>query len=53
MKMDQTECSETAARKIQTPGNNPEKGIKLDCEFIHNVSTPDTHIRRNKSIILP
>ena len=25
MKMEQTECSETAEHKIQTPGNNPEE----------------------------
>jgi hypothetical protein len=25
MKMEQTECSETSAYKIQTPGNYPEK----------------------------
>jgi len=24
MKMEQTECSETSAHKIQTPGNNPK-----------------------------
>jgi hypothetical protein len=25
MKMEETECSETLAFKLQTPGNNPEK----------------------------
>jgi hypothetical protein len=29
MKMEQTECSETSAYKIQTPGNYPEEGIQL------------------------
>jgi hypothetical protein len=28
MKMEQTECSETSAYKIQTPGNYPEENIK-------------------------
>jgi len=28
MKMEQTECSETSAYKIQTPGNYPEERIK-------------------------
>jgi hypothetical protein len=27
MKMEQTECSETSAHKIQTPGNYPEESI--------------------------
>jgi len=27
MKMEQTECSETSAYKIQTPGNYPEENI--------------------------
>jgi len=26
--MEQTECSETSAYKIQTPGNYPEENIK-------------------------
>jgi hypothetical protein len=28
MKMEQTECSETLAFKLQTPGNNPEESIR-------------------------
>jgi len=28
MKMEQTECSETSAYKIQTPGNHPEEIIQ-------------------------
>jgi len=28
MNMEQTECSETSAHKIQTPGNNPEESIQ-------------------------
>jgi hypothetical protein len=27
MKMEQTECSETSAYKMQTPGNYPEESI--------------------------
>jgi len=30
MKVEQTECSETSAYKIQTPGNYPEESIKKD-----------------------
>ena len=30
MKMEETECSETLANKIQTPGNYPEESIQLD-----------------------
>jgi hypothetical protein len=29
MKMEQAECSETSAYKIQTPGNYPEENIQL------------------------
>jgi hypothetical protein len=29
MKIEQTECSETSAFKIQTPGNYPEENIQL------------------------
>jgi hypothetical protein len=28
MKMEQTQCSETLAFKLQTPGNNPEENIR-------------------------
>ena len=28
MKMEQTECSETSANKIQAPGNYPEESIQ-------------------------
>jgi len=30
MKMEQTECSETSAYKIQTPGNYPEGNLLRD-----------------------
>jgi len=29
MKIEKTECSETSAHKIQTPGNNPEESIQV------------------------
>jgi hypothetical protein len=29
MKMEQTECSETLAYKIRTPGNYPEESMQL------------------------
>ena len=32
MKMEQTECSEMSAYKIQTPGNYPEENIQQDHE---------------------
>jgi hypothetical protein len=28
MKMEQIECSETSAYKIQTPGNHPEENVQ-------------------------
>jgi len=31
MKMEQTECSETSACKIQMPGNYPEESIQHEC----------------------
>jgi hypothetical protein len=33
MRMEQTECSETSAYKIQTPGNYPEENIEHACEI--------------------
>jgi len=35
MKMAQTECSETLAYKIQTPGNYPQESIQVFPIFIH------------------
>ena len=39
MKMEQTECSETLAYKIQTPGNYPEESIQQNevCEIEKNI----------------
>jgi hypothetical protein len=35
MKMEQIECSETSAYKIQTPGNHPEENIQhVECYSI-------------------
>jgi len=31
MKMEQTECPETSAHKIQTPGNYPEESEQYAC----------------------
>ena len=36
MKMEQTECSETSAYKIQTPGNYPEENIKHTTRHTNN-----------------
>jgi hypothetical protein len=33
-KMEQTECSETSAYKIQTPGNYPEENIQHDLQHL-------------------
>jgi len=33
MKMEQTECSETSAYKIQTPGNYPEERYNIHTNF--------------------
>ena len=38
MKMEQTECSETSAYKIQTPGNYPEENIQQTESFQTNVA---------------
>jgi len=43
MKMEQTDCSETSAYKIQTPGNYPEKKYK-DVEVSLNTSHPDVYL---------
>ena len=34
MKMEQTECSETSAYNIQTPGNYPEESIKHGVQML-------------------
>jgi hypothetical protein len=35
-KMEQTECSETSAYKIRTPGNYPEENIKQEVSALRN-----------------
>ena len=35
MMMEQTECSEMLAHKIQMPGNNPEESIQYFCLFVN------------------
>jgi len=37
IKMEETECSETSAYKIQTPGNYPEESILLYFFIFHYV----------------
>jgi hypothetical protein len=39
MKMEQTECSEMSAHKIQTPGNYPEESIQQILTHIENCSS--------------
>jgi len=43
MKMEQRECSEKSAYKIQTPGNYPEERIQQECKYPnvqeHNLSS--------------
>jgi rhodanese-related sulfurtransferase len=46
MKMEQTECSETLAYKIQTPGNYPEESIQ------HSEHGKSLKSRKNKKIIV-
>jgi hypothetical protein len=55
MKMEQTECSETSAYKIQTPGNYPEENIQqiesyfLDTWILQGfmLDLYDINVRRN------
>ena len=44
MKMEQTECSETSAYKIQTPGNYPEESIQegIYCRALSQHSSAGT-----------
>jgi len=39
MKTEQTECSETSAYKIQTPGNYPKESIQQMMDVCHMVYT--------------
>ena len=63
MKMEQTECSETSAYKIQTPGNYPEENIqhtehgvslksRIDfcCSIIHGISGFKSHTRQTITV---
>ena len=40
MKTEQTECSETSAHKIQTPGNHQKEGIQFFFLIFSDVSRP-------------
>jgi hypothetical protein len=46
MKMEETQCSETSAYKIQTPGNYPEENIQ------NTVTLYSGWMRRCKQIII-
>jgi len=39
MKMEQTQCSETSAYKIQTPGNYPEESIQHAFNFYKAINS--------------
>ena len=43
MKMEQTECSETSAYKIQAPGNYPEENIQQLSTYL-NVKMAVHHV---------
>jgi hypothetical protein len=42
MKMEQTECSETSAYKIQTPGNYPEENIQQKYNILRPATIGET-----------
>jgi len=44
MKMKQTECSETSAHKIQTPGNYPEGNVQQNRIMLEYSRTPNISI---------
>jgi len=48
MKMEQTECSETSAYKIQMPGNYPEESIQQD---VHNSQSPHKQINTDLAVM--
>jgi hypothetical protein len=50
MKMEQTECSETSAYKIQIPGNYPEENIQ---HTEHGESLKSRKLYRNKNLGRP
>jgi len=43
MKMEQTECSETSAYKIQTPGNYPEENIQHILASLRVIEVRNVH----------
>ena len=53
MKMEQTECSETLAYKIQTPGNCPEEIIQQVKTMSSAVAVKPTHMYREWLSELP
>jgi hypothetical protein len=53
MKMEQTECSETLAHKIQMPGNYPEESIQQVKTMSSAVAAKPTHMYREWLSELP
>jgi len=54
MKTEQTECSETSAYKIQTPGNYPEENIQLSIPvskfyYVSSFSTVRHYFQRSQN----
>ena len=53
MKMEQTECSETSAYKLQTPGNYPKEAYNNETllgEFTKILTLPETKLGSRNSI---
>jgi hypothetical protein len=51
MKMEQTQCSEKLAFKIQTPGNHPEESIRYSFQSLRKVRLP-AHLLSLNSYLL-
>jgi len=50
MKMEQTECSETSAHKIQTPGNYPEENIQ-HTEHSESLKSRIVHLLKHVTVL--
>jgi hypothetical protein len=48
--MEQTECSETLAFKLQTPGNHPEESIQYTGLVIFFIAQPEDELNRVETI---
>jgi len=51
--MEQTECSETSAYKIQTPGNYPEENIHKLIYALHLLSILTQFLRKSNNCESP